>query len=115
MNPETVTAHNGLMTVDDVQKALGRSRASVYRYANTDPEHLNPDYDPTRLNPEFRTHKDEPIVFHPNEVARFAQDVLGIKHITIEVRESAETVTHRLLKEILSELRHIRTMLDARS
>ncbi len=115
MNPETVAAQSGLMTVDDVQKALGRSRASVYRYANTDLDQLNPDYDPARLNPEFRTHKDEPILFHPNEVARFAQDVLGIKQITIEVRESPETVTHHLLREILSELRHIRTLLETRS
>jgi hypothetical protein len=115
MNPEAVAAQSGLMTVDDVQKALGRSRASVYRYANTDPNQLNPPYDPARLNPEFRTHKDDPILFHPNEVARFAQGVLGIKHVTIEVRESPETVTHKLLREILNELRTIHALLESRS
>jgi hypothetical protein len=115
MNPDAVAAQSGLMTVDDVQKALGRSRASVYRYANTDPVELNPPYDPDRLNPEFRTHKDEPILFHPNEVARFAQTVLGIRQVTIEVQESPETVTHQLLREILNELRSIRAVLDTRS
>jgi hypothetical protein len=33
-----------LITIDDVQKALNRSRASVYRYTNTDPRSLNPPF-----------------------------------------------------------------------
>lgn len=102
----------GLMTVEAVEKALNRSRASVYRYANTDPQTLNLPYDPARLNPELRVNKDDPLLFHPNEVARFAQDVLGIKQVTIEVQQPTETLTHDLLRAILSELQAIRQQLD---
>ena len=31
----------GLIGIDEVQRALNRSRASVYRYTNTDPRNLN--------------------------------------------------------------------------
>ncbi len=103
------------MSVEAVQKILNRSRASVYRYANTEPEDLNPPYNPKHLNPELRMNKDDPLLFHPNEVARFAQDVLGIKQVTIEVQEPVETVTHEILREILSELKHIRQFLESRS
>ncbi|NJO79500.1 MAG: resolvase [Cyanobacteria bacterium RM1_2_2] len=105
------SSFQGLMTVEAVEKALNRSRASVYRYANTDPEVLNPPYDPQRLNPELRVNKEDVLLFHPNEVARFAQDVLGIKQVTIEVQQPAETVTHELLKAILSELQSIHQLL----
>lgn len=105
----------GLMTVEDVQKALNRSRASIYRYANTDPKHINPPYDAKRLNPELRLNKDDPLQFHPNEVARFATDVLGIKQVTIEVQQSAETVTQELLRAILMELQSIRELLESKS
>jgi hypothetical protein len=105
------SSFQGLMTVEAVEKALNRSRASVYRYANTDPEVLNPPYDPQRLNPELRVSKEDVLLFHPNEVARFAQDVLGIKQVTIEVQQPAETVTHELLKAILSELQSIHQLL----
>jgi hypothetical protein len=101
----------GLMTVEAVEKALNRSRASVYRYANTDPEVLNPPYDPQRLNPELRVNKEDLLLFHPNEVARFAQDVLGIKQVIIEVQQPAETVTQELLRAILAELRSIHQLL----
>jgi hypothetical protein len=104
----------GLMTVEAVEKALNRSRASVYRYANTHPETLNVPYDPQRLNPELRVNKDDPLLFHPNEVARFAQAVLGIKQVTIEVQQPAETVTHELLRAILSELQSIHQLLKER-
>lgn len=104
----------GLMTVETVEKALNRSRASVYRYANTNPDTLNPPYDPQRLNPELRIHKEDPLLFHPNEVARFAQDVLGIKQVTIEVQQPAETLTHELLRAILSELQSIHQLLKER-
>lgn len=95
------------MTIDAVQSALNRSRASVYRYANTTPEKLNSDYDPQRLNPELRLDKDDPLLFHPNEVARFARDILGIKQVTIQVQEPPQTVTQELLREILAELKSI--------
>lgn len=102
----------GLMTVEAVEKALNRSRASVYRYANTDPQTLNLPYDPARLNPELRVNKEDPLLFHPNEVARFAQNVLGIKQVTIEVQQPAETLTHDLLRAILTELQAIRLYLE---
>ncbi|MBD2027554.1 resolvase [Leptolyngbya sp. FACHB-711] len=105
----------GLMTVEAVQKALNRSRASVYRYANTNPSDLNPSYDARKLNPELRVNKDDPLLFHPNEVARFAQDVLGIKQVTIEVQQPSENVTHDLLRAILTELQSLRSALKDRS
>lgn len=111
MTTESGAAAQGLMSVEAVEKALNRSRASVYRYANTDPETLNLSYNPSRLNPELRVNKDDPLLFHPNEVARFAQDVLGIKQVTIEVQQPAETVTHELLRAILSELQSIHQLL----
>lgn len=108
-------AEQGLMEVEAVQKALNRSRASVYRYANTDTINLNPPYDPKRLNPELRLNKEDPLLFHPNEVARFAKDVLGIKQVTIEIQESAQTATQELLQAILLELQSIHQLLKSRS
>jgi len=65
-----------LIGIDEVQRSLNRSRASVYRYTNTDPRNLNPSFNPRKLNPEYRSDQKEPLMFHPNEVARFARDVL---------------------------------------
>ncbi len=98
-----------LMDVDAIQKALGRSRASVYRYANTDPIQglLNLPYDPTRLNPELRQSDREPLLFHPTEVSRFARDVLKMKQVTIQVQEPTQNETNRLLREILEEMRSL--------
>ncbi|MBT9316325.1 resolvase [Leptothoe spongobia TAU-MAC 1115] len=100
------------MTVEAVQKVLNRSRASVYRYANTDALILNPTFDHTRLNPESRQNKEDPLMFHPNEVARFAQDVLGIKQVTIEISQPPETLTHQLLRQVLAELKIIRELIE---
>ncbi len=102
-----------LIPIDDVQKALNRSRASVYRYSNTDPRQLNPPFNPRKLNPEYRTDQKEPLMFHPNEVARFARDVLRIKEVTVEVLNSPSTVTQQLLSSILEELHHIRATLSS--
>jgi hypothetical protein len=102
-----------LMPIEAVQKILNRSRASIYRYANTDTNLLNPPFDPNRLNPEVRDHKEEPLMFHPNEVARFAQEVLGIKQVTIELNPPAETITNQLLRQIVEELQAIRQLLEA--
>jgi hypothetical protein len=113
MDLETLANTHGLMTVEAVQKSLNRSRASVYRYANTDPGILNPDYDPKRLNPELRINKDDPLLFHPNEVARFAKDILGIKQVTIEIQESAQSATLEVLRAILSELQSIHRLLES--
>ncbi len=106
---------SGVMDVEAVQKTLNRSRASVYRYANTHPEFLNPPYDPKRLNPELRQSLNDPLMFHANEVARFAKDVLKIKQVTIEVQDPQPNLTQELLQAILSELQSIHQLLKARS
>lgn len=110
----TIDSPDQLIPIESVQKILNRSRASVYRYANTDPNELNPSFDPKCLNAELRNDKDAPLMFHPNEVARFAQDVLGIKQVTIEIAQPAETETHRLLKAVLQELQTIRSLLESK-
>jgi hypothetical protein len=115
MDAEVSSNPQGLMSIEAVQKALNRSRASVYRYANTEPENSNLPYDPQKLNPELRLNKDDPLLFHPNEVARFAKDVLGIKQVLIEVQQPTETVTHELLRAILAELQGIHELLKNRS
>ncbi len=102
----------GLIGIDEVQRALNRSRASVYRYTNTDPRNLNPPFNPRKLNPEYRSDQKDPLMFHPNEVARFARDVLRIKEVTVEVLNSPSTATQQLLGAILEELRSIRLRLD---
>ena len=112
--PATSDAGDGdaLIGIDDVQKSLNRSRASVYRYTNADPRNLNPPFNPRRLNPEYRSDQKDPLLFHPNEVARFARDVLRIKEVTVEVLNSPSTATQQLLASILEELRGIRERLD---
>lgn len=100
-----------LLSVEAVQKYLNRSRASVYRYANTDPDVLNPPYDQTKLNPEVRRDKDAPLEFRPQEVRRFAEEVLGL-HPTIQVQPPEETLTHDLMRQMLQELRAIRELLE---
>jgi hypothetical protein len=100
-----------LLTVDDVQKYLNRSRASVYRYANTDADLLNPPYDSAKLNPEIRRDKDAPLEFRPQEVRRFAEEVLGL-HPTIQVQPPPETLTHELMRQMLHELRTIRQLVE---
>ena len=102
-----------LIGIEEVQKSLNRSRASVYRYTNTDPRNLNPPFNPRKLNPEYRSDQKEPLMFHPNEVARFARDILRIKEVTVEVLNSPSTATQQLLGSILEELRAIRRHLDA--
>ena len=104
-----------LIGIDEVQRSLNRSRASVYRYTNTDPRNLNPPFNPRKLNPEYRSDQKEPLVFHPHEVARFARDVLRIKEVTVEVLNSPSTATQQLLGSILEELRAIRELLGSSS
>ena len=103
---------DGLVGIDDVQKSLNRSRASVYRYTNTDPGNLNPPFNPRKLNPEYRSDQKDPLLFHPNEVARFAKDVLRIREVTLEVLNSPSTATQQVLLSILEELRAIRTYME---
>jgi len=107
------SAHaEALVGIDDVQKSLNRSRASVYRYTNTDPRNLNPPFNPRKLNPEYRSDQKDPLLFHPNEVARFAKDVLRIKEVTVEVLNSPSTATQQMLGAILDELKGIRSHLE---
>lgn len=101
-----------LIPIEEVQRALNRSRASVYRYTNTDPRNLNPPFNTKKLNPEYRSDQKDPLMFHPHEVARFARDVLRIKQVTVEVLNSPSTATIELLNEILKELRSISQALD---
>lgn len=109
---ETETSDSSLIGIDEVQKALNRSRASVYRYTNTDPRNINPPFNPRKLNPEFRSDIKQPLMFHANEVARFARDVLRIKEVTVEVLNAPSTATQQLLSSILNELIAIRQRLD---
>ena len=108
----TSSQSEALVGIDDVQKSLNRSRASVYRYTNTDPRNLNPPFNPRKLNPEYRSDQKDPLLFHPNEVARFAKDVLRIKEVTVEVLNSPSTATQQVLNAILDELRQIRSRLE---
>ena len=112
MDPAQASAQaEALVGIDDVQKSLNRSRASVYRYTNTDSRNLNPPFNPRKLNPEYRSDQKDPLMFHPNEVARFAKDVLRIKEVTVEVLNSPSTATQQILGSILEELRLIRSQL----
>ena len=58
-----ISSEEELVGIDEVQKFLNRSRASVYRYTNTDLRNLNPNFNPRKLNPEFRTDQKEPLKF----------------------------------------------------
>ena len=57
----------------------------------------------------------DPLLFHPNEVARFAKDVLRIKEVTVEVLNSPSTATQQMLGSILEELKGIRSHLEGLS
>ncbi len=106
---------DSLLTIDDVQKTLNRSRASVYRYTNTDTRNLNPPFNPKKLNTEFRSDQKDQLLFHPNEVARFAKDILRIKEVTVEIFNSPSSETQNILNAILEELRIISNKLDGKS
>ena len=104
-----------LLTIDEVQKTLNRSRASVYRYTNTDTRNLNPPFNPKKLNTEFRSDQKDQLLFHPNEVARFAKDILRIKDVTVEIFNSPSSETQNTLNAILEELKLIRIQLEGKS
>ena len=106
---------DALLNIDEVQKTLNRSRASVYRYTNTDNRNLNPPFNPRKLNAEFRSDQKDQLLFHPNEVARFAKDILRIKEVTVEIFNSPSSETQTILNEILEELRIIRNAIDVKS
>ena len=107
-----ISSSEELVGIDEVQKFLNRSRASVYRYTNTDVRNLNPNFNPRKLNPEYRSDQKDPLRFHPNEIARFAKDILRIKEVTVEIFNSPSSASQNLLAEILEELRNIRRTLE---
>ena len=106
---------DSLLTIDEVQKTLNRSRASVYRYTKTDTRNLNPQLKPRKLNTEFRRDQKDQLLFHPNEVSRFAKDILRIKEVTVEIFNSPSSETQNTLNAILEELKIIRTHLEGKS
>ena len=106
------TSSESLLTIDEVQKTLNRSRASVYRYTNTDTRNLNPPFNPRKLNTEFRSDQKDQLLFHPNEVARFAKDILRIKEVTVEVFNTPSSAAQNILVQILEELKSIRSLLE---
>ncbi len=114
-NTAPIPRSDSLLTIDEVQKTLNRSRASVYRYTNTDTRNLNPPFNPRKLNTEFRSDQKDQLLFHPNEVARFAKDILRIKEVTVEIFNSPSSETQNILNAILDELRLIRNKLDGES
>ena len=107
-----ITSSEELVGIDEVQKFLNRSRASVYRYTNTDVRNLNPNFNPRKLNPEYRSDQKDPLLFHPNEIARFAKDILRIKEVTVEVLNSPSSATQNVLIQILEELKLIKDLLE---
>ena len=112
INEVLSNASEALISIDDVQKTLNRSRASVYRYTNTDSRNLNPPFNPRKLNPEFRSDQKDQLLFHPNEVARFAKDILRIKEVTVEVFNSPSSAAQNVLVQILQELKDIKALLE---
>tara|TARA_Y100001968_G_C19431598_1_gene757368 strand:+ start:504 stop:965 length:462 start_codon:yes stop_codon:yes gene_type:complete len=111
--PLSISNPDSLFGIDEVQKSLNRSRASVYRYTNTDSRNLNPPFNPRKLNPEYRSDQKDQLLFHPNEVARFAKEILRIKEVTVEVLNSPSTATQEVLGSILDELKLISAQLQA--
>ena len=107
-----ISSSEELVGIDEVQRFLNRSRASVYRYTNTDLRDLNPTFNPRKLNPEYRSDQKEPLKFHPNEIARFAKDILRIKEVTVEVLNSPSSAAQNTLAQILVELKCIRALLE---
>ena len=110
-----IASSEELVGIDEVQKFLNRSRASVYRYTNTDVRNLNPNFNPRKLNPEYRSDQKEPLRFHPNEIARFAKDILRIKEVTVEILNSPSSATQNTLVQILEELKLIKNLLEKNS
>ena len=109
---KNISSSEELVGIDEVQKFLNRSRASVYRYTNTEVRNLNPNFNPRKLNPEYRSDQTEPLRFHPNEIARFAKDILRIKEVTVEVFNSPSSAAQNVLVQILQELKDIKALLQ---
>ncbi len=72
----------------------------------------SPSFNPRKLNPEYRNDQKDPLQFHPNEIARFAKDILRIKEVTVEVFNSPSSAAQNILIQILEELKTIRSLLE---
>ena len=64
------------------------------------------------IRDRFRTDQKDPLKFHPNEVARFAKDILRIKEVTVEVFNTPSSAAQNILVQILEELKSIRSLLE---
>ncbi len=60
--------------IQELQKVLERSRASVYRILNTEKNVLNPSFNPQKLNYEYRAHDSDPIQVSAVEVSRWKEE-----------------------------------------
>ena len=61
-------------TVQELQKVLDRSKASVYRILNTERNVLNPPFDPQKLNHEYRANDSDPIQVSTAEITRWKEE-----------------------------------------
>jgi hypothetical protein len=61
-------------TVQELQKVLDKSRASVYRILNNDKNVLNPPFDPQKLNHEYRANEFDPIQVSAAEITRWKEE-----------------------------------------
>lgn len=61
-------------TVQELQKVLDRSKASVYRILNTQRNVLNPPFDPQKLNHEYRVNDSDPIQVSTAEITRWKEE-----------------------------------------
>lgn len=60
-------------TVEELQRILNKSRATIYRILNSDKAALNPPFDPAKLNHEQRVDAADPIRVSSNEIKRWKQ------------------------------------------
>ena len=107
-----ISSSEELVCIDEAQKFLNRSRASVYKNTHTDLRNRNTSFNPRKLNPEYRTDQKEPLRFHPNEIARFAKDILRIKEVTVEVFNSPSSAAQNTLSQIHKKKKSIRSLLE---
>ena len=58
-------------TVEELQRILNKSRATIYRILNSDKVALNPPFDPAKLNHEQRIDATDPIRVSSSEIKRW--------------------------------------------
>jgi biotin operon repressor len=70
--------------IDELQRALNRSRASVYRILNVDKNILNPPFNPAKLNHEHRVDKTDLIRVSNNELNRWKNESQRLRQIAAQ-------------------------------